>query len=86
VQNSDCLRAKRKLHADNMKYYEVGHVMGTNSDIEKFATLDFEASSLSQDSWPIEVGLSWLAGGEVQTWSTLIRPAPDWNLSEWARP
>lgn len=56
----------------------------TKPDIEKFATLDFEASSLSHESWPIEVGLSWLAGGEVQTWSTLIRPAPDWNLSDWA--
>lgn len=54
------------------------------TDIEKFATLDFEASSVSHESWPIEVGLSWLAGGEVQTWSTLIRPAPDWNLSDWA--
>lgn len=77
-------QAERKLHADNMKYYEVGDVMGTNSDIEKFATLDFEASSLSQDSWPIEVGLSWLVGGEVRTWSTLIRPAADWELSDWA--
>ncbi|MEH6523846.1 3'-5' exonuclease [Sulfitobacter sp.] len=56
----------------------------TKPNIEKFATLDFEASSLSQESWPIEVGLSWLADGEVQTWSTLIRPAPDWNLSDWA--
>ncbi|QCO54618.1 hypothetical protein EOK75_01610 [Pseudorhodobacter turbinis] len=48
----------------------------TKPNIEKFATLDFEASSLSQESWPIEVGLSWLADGEVQTWSTLIRPTP----------
>ncbi len=54
------------------------------SNIAKFATLDFEASSLSQKSWPIEIGLAWLDGGEVQTWSTLIRPEQDWNLSDWA--
>jgi len=58
--------------------------MKIKPDIEKFSTLDFEASSLSEESWPIEVGLSWLEAGEVQTWSTLIRPAPDWNLSDWA--
>lgn len=51
-------------------------------DIAKFAALDFEASSLSDESWPIEIGLSWLADGEVQTWSTLIRPKPDWDLSD----
>jgi hypothetical protein len=56
----------------------------TKPNIEKFATLDFEASSLSQDSWPIEIGLSWLTGDEVQTWSTLIRPAANWELSDWA--
>jgi DNA polymerase III epsilon subunit-like protein len=56
----------------------------TKPNIEKFATLDFEASSLSQESWPIEVGLSWLTDGEVQTWSTLIRPAANWELSDWA--
>lgn len=58
--------------------------MTTKPDIENFATLDFEASSLTHESWPIEVGLSWLAGGEVRTWNTLIRPAPDWNLADWA--
>lgn len=54
------------------------------TDIENYATLDFEASSLSQESWPIEVGLSWLQGGEVRTWSSLIRPAPDWEISDWS--
>lgn len=57
--------------------------MKIKPDIEKFATLDFEASSLSEESWPIEVGLSWLEGSEVLTWSTLIRPASDWNFSDW---
>lgn len=58
--------------------------METDTDMETFATLDFEASSLSEDSWPIEVGLSWLEAGEVRTWSTLIRPASHWNLADWA--
>ena len=53
-------------------------------DIETYAAMDFEASSLAPDSWPIEVGLSWLENGELQTWSSLIRPAPDWSLSAWS--
>lgn len=58
--------------------------MKTQPEIEQFATLDFEASSLSENSWPIEVGLSWLEGGEVRTWSRLIRPASEWNLADWS--
>ncbi|SHJ12699.1 DNA polymerase III, epsilon subunit [Palleronia salina] len=52
--------------------------------IENFAILDFEASSLSQESWPIEVGLSWIENGHVQTWSSLIRPDPAWDLDDWS--
>lgn len=52
--------------------------------VESFATLDFEASSLSSASWPIEVGLSWLEGGSVRTWSSLIRPASEWDLGDWS--
>ncbi|WP_448327665.1 3'-5' exonuclease [Sulfitobacter sp. M13] len=52
--------------------------------MNKFAILDFEASSLSDDSWPIEVALSWLDVGGVHTWSSLICPAPDWSLAEWS--
>jgi hypothetical protein len=40
--------------------------------------LDFEASSLSKDSYPIEVG--W-AAEDGTTEAHLIRPAPDW--SDW---
>lgn len=53
--------------------------------MEKYAALDFEASSLSADSWPIEVGLSWLADDEVVTWSSLIQPSDEWPLSDWSR-
>ncbi|WP_295512845.1 hypothetical protein [uncultured Sulfitobacter sp.] len=56
----------------------------TSKDIEKFAVLDFEASSLSDKSWPIEVGISWIAEGKVQTWSSLIQPDPKWDLSDWS--
>jgi DNA polymerase III epsilon subunit-like protein len=38
--------------------------------------LDFEASSLGKESYPIEVGWVFASGGEE---SHLIRPAPSWN-------
>lgn len=56
----------------------------TCTDIERFAVLDFEASSLSDKSWPIEVGISWISEGKVQTWSSLIQPDPTWDLSDWS--
>ncbi|MFD2741144.1 exonuclease domain-containing protein [Sulfitobacter aestuarii] len=52
--------------------------------VEKIAILDFEASSLSEASWPIEIGLSWLERGEVRTWCSLIRPAPSWAIDDWS--
>ncbi len=45
--------------------------------------IDFEASSLSSDSWPIEVGLAWCEGKRVAVESKLIRPRPDWPESDW---
>ena len=56
----------------------------TKASIENFAILDFEASGLSQESWPIEVGLSWITNGHVQTWSSLIHPDPTWDLGDWS--
>lgn len=43
--------------------------------------IDFEASSLDQDSYPIEVGIAcWPAPDEsISGWSALIRPAGDWT-------
>lgn len=60
----------------------IGHMQSTS--IEKFAALDFEASSLSPHGWPVEIGLSWIEHGSVQTWSSLIRPAPTWDLADWS--
>lgn len=41
------------------------------------AAIDFEASSLDEDSYPIEVGLAlWPAPGEsILSWTALIQPA-----------
>lgn len=54
------------------------------AEITNFAILDFEASSLSAQSWPIEIGLSWIERDTVQTWHSLICPAADWDLTDWS--
>lgn len=48
-----------------------------------FAALDFEASSLDQDSYPIECGLALgpAADEPMSVWSTLIAPCPAWTRS-----
>jgi DNA polymerase III epsilon subunit-like protein len=45
--------------------------------------IDFEASSLSPNSWPIEVGLAWLDGKKVIIESKLIRPREEWSEDDW---
>ncbi len=60
----------------------IDHMQSTS--IEKFAVLDFEASGLSPHGWPVEIGLSWIENGSVETWSSLIRPAPTWDLADWS--
>lgn len=53
---------------------------------QRFAFLDFEASSLDRNSWPIEVGLSWIDNRrEIQTFESLIRPAPHWSEDAWSQ-
>jgi len=41
-------------------------------------------SGLCGDSWPIEVGISWIERGQIQTWSSLIQPTPNWDLLDWS--
>ncbi len=43
--------------------------------------IDFEASSLEDDSYPIEVGLAFWPSPEeaMSSWSTLIKPTCDWT-------
>ena len=49
------------------------------------AFLDFEASSLDPDSWPIKVGLSWIdLNLEVQIYQSLIKPVPEWPEHAWS--
>lgn len=45
---------------------------------------DFEASSLGEDSWPVEIGVAWLDGDAIMVRSSLIRPHPDWPESAWS--
>lgn len=45
--------------------------------------IDFVASSVSENSWPVEVGVSWLEGNRVETHSRLIQPRPDWPEEDW---
>ncbi|EDZ46847.1 exonuclease superfamily [Rhodobacterales bacterium Y4I] len=45
--------------------------------------IDFEASSLSPASWPIEVGLAKIDNDEIVVKSRLIRPHDSWAMSEW---
>lgn len=46
--------------------------------------LDFEASSLSPQSWPVEIGYAWITGDRVETHASLIEPRADWALSDWS--
>lgn len=48
--------------------------------------LDFEASSLREDSFPIEVGIArWRApDAAIETWSTLIRQTNEWRTRSWS--
>jgi len=52
-------------------------------DAEMFIFIDFEASGLGPRSWPIEIGLAWIEGADIRTWSSLICPAPDWDMDSW---
>jgi len=46
------------------------------------AVIDFEASALTLDSYPIEVGIAIMSvpNGEIENRSSLIRPDPRWDL------
>ena len=52
---------------------------------ERFVFLDFEASSLDANSWPIELGVSWITPDlDVETYANLIKPSPDWLEDAWS--
>jgi len=52
-------------------------------NVEDIRFLDFEASSLGPESWPIEIGIAWIESGRIRSWSSLIRPAPHWGMEGW---
>lgn len=57
----------------------------TNDYTNDLVFLDFEASSLAPDSWPVEIGLSWLTDtGEIESHAQLIRRHPNWSMEAWS--
>lgn len=47
--------------------------------------VDFEASSLSEASWPIEIGFAWIDENEkLHSSSKLIRSHLNWEASDWS--
>lgn len=46
---------------------------------EIFAAIDFEASSLDGNSFPIEVGIAIVCEDSIESWSSLIQPTANWN-------
>lgn len=54
--------------------------------IYPLAVIDFEASALTLESFPIEVGIAQVADVDcpVVSWSSLIAPAPEWDMqAQW---
>ncbi len=55
-----------------------------NGGWRQFLFVSFEASSLSSESWPIEVGIARLYGDRVMQASCLIRPRKAWPWDDWS--
>lgn len=51
-----------------------------------FGIIDFEASSLDENSFPIEVGVAIVRAWEIESWASLIRPTREWlKRDAWSR-
>ena len=46
--------------------------------------LDFEASSLTAGSWPVEIGYARIADGRVVVEAALIAPEAAWSMDDWS--
>lgn len=69
---------------DEEAFFERRQALGLGvGKIPEPVFIDFEASSLSPASWPIEVGVAWLEGKRVIVESKLIRPRPEWPEDDW---
>ena len=54
-------------------------------DIRRLVFLDFEACSLSRNSWPIELGWAIVENRcLIEAGSGLIKPTPIWDRAEWS--
>lgn len=66
----------------------VTHSRGDSERLLKWplCAIDFEASSLREDSYPIEIGVARWASPEspIEVWSTLIRPMEEWRSRVWS--
>lgn len=52
--------------------------------MRKLVFIDFEASGLGPESWPIEIGCAWISDGAPKVRASLIRPRPDWPMAAWS--
>lgn len=77
--NEEAFYARRRVLAVGSGLDEDGNLIVQTGR----AFVDFEASSLSSVSWPIEVGISWLENGKVVAHSRLIKPRPEWPKEDW---
>lgn len=57
--------------------------MTSTFDMADIVFINFVASSATNEGWPIEVGIAWIADDAVQSWSSVIRPEPHWT-SGWS--
>ncbi|WP_298905093.1 exonuclease domain-containing protein [uncultured Aliiroseovarius sp.] len=77
--NEESFFAKRRMLGIGTGLDEDGNVVHLQGPV----FIDFEASSLSPQSWPIEVGIAWLDGNRVVVESKLIKPDPSWPEGDW---
>jgi hypothetical protein len=59
-------------------------IAGRTAALRPILFLDFEASSLTPGSWPVEIGYAWIADGRVETRAMLIAPRADWSMDDWS--
>lgn len=61
------------------------NLRGSFAEMPQMIFIDFEASSLSADSWPIELGICWInEQNKLRVEAKLIKPHVSWQMSEWS--
>jgi DNA polymerase-3 subunit epsilon len=55
------------------------------TNLQNIIFIDLEASSLSAESWPIELGFCWIDERQkLRTASKRIKPHPSWPIEAWS--